>query len=67
MNLFVKKTLPEMRERIVAVIADSDSMEDAAQRLGISRRTLYRRCAELGIATPNAAELARMEAFHQRR
>lgn len=49
MNLFVKKRLPEMREHLVAVIASSDSMEDAARRLGVSRRTLYRRCAELGI------------------
>ena len=49
MNLFVRKRLPEMREHLVAVIASSDSMEDAARRLGVSRRTLYRRCAELGI------------------
>jgi DNA-binding NtrC family response regulator len=49
LNLFVKKRLPEMREHLVAVIASSDSMEDAARRLGVSRRTLYRRCAELGI------------------
>jgi len=38
-----------MREHLVEVIASSDSMEDASRRLGVLRRTLYRRCAELGI------------------
>jgi hypothetical protein len=40
LNLFVRKRPPEMREHLVVVIASSDSMEDAARRLGVSRRTL---------------------------
>ena len=52
--------LPELeRDAILKALGESEHQRDAAEKLGISRRTLQRRVKAYGLADLRSASLAR--------